>query len=788
MNRKKLVVYLSVLLCIEIVLLFLSWQTTYFHNNYCVTSPDNLVSADVARNVAVGNGYRTNSISLYEVNLYDKKGWLSDGPPWKNTYRFPFPILCMAALFKIFGDSHFVANFVYPSLFHLLSMVALFVLSYLLFRDATVSLIASFLFITINELLYTAIRNRSDSADIFFFVISLIAFFLWTDRRKFSLLFILGLIVGVSFLNRFNEGAILFLTFPIVIYMRMRLNIKELAAYAVGFLIPIMPFLAYNMKTIGVPFFSSNSYFQFVHYSVVSKYMSTFWKLNYGIDVANPFTYVLSNPGDFFIRAFHYAVESALKPFIKFGGSFWLWIPVAFASVSMRTDSKMKDLGIIFMIISLLHIVLIAPLGLTVYYIQFLYVPLIILAAKTLYEWYVSSKGAESAVDYVRQVAHKLKLQRLFLFITVCTIPFSLYNRIPLRIYILISLFTVVVAAVCILKKHLRTLVILFSLIVLLSSVLYVTRDYANKFSFKAYTTNEPSELKRIENATSPKDIVLTTLFWNTAWFSRRPSIPVPEYPDEIYFLIRKYRLNVKMIYLSSVDVFIRYSSPSIPLSYYSYYRLFDKNLPIRGFRVDSSVKGNLLLYRDDDPLQDVMDTKMIDFGGIEGASHLVYGFSSPAELDGSTVCWIVRNNQRFPFANNKFGFFKDRKLIEYDIPDAEITFLREDTRPMKRMKFRVFSANPEDEMSLVLNSNLFSYEEKGAFLGTFSLRQGWNMVEVNPGGVRPREGLNKVSFWLKQKKGSLAFLPPKTALDGKPDGGSASGTLGVAFDKAFFE
>jgi hypothetical protein len=298
MNSKTPIVYLSVLLCIEAVLLLLSWQTTYFHNPYCVTNPDNIASADVARNIVAGNGYRTDSLSLYEVALYDKKGWLSDGPPWKNTYRFPLPIFTMAALFEIFGDSHFVANFLYPSIFHLLSMVALFVLSYLLFQNGAIAFTASFLFMTINELLYTAIRQRSDSADIFFFVLSLIAFFLWGNRQKILLLFALGVIVGFSFLNRFNEGAILFLTFPIAIFFRKRLKMKELMLFTIGFILPILPFLVYNIKALGVPFFNSNSYFQFVHNSIVSKYMNPFWQLHYGVDVANPFTYLLSYPGD----------------------------------------------------------------------------------------------------------------------------------------------------------------------------------------------------------------------------------------------------------------------------------------------------------------------------------------------------------------------------------------------------------------------------------------------------------------------------------------------------------
>lgn len=788
MRQKKLILLFAGTVVLELLFIIFSWKLTYFTNPYLVINVDNLASAQVARNIAHGDGYRTNSLSLYEVALYNRKGWLSDGPPWKNTYRFPLPILSMTALFEIFGDSHFVANFLYPSLFHLLTVIALFVLTYLLFQSGIVASAASLMFITNNGLLFTML-NKSEGEDIFFFILSLIAFFLWSRRPKTSLLILLGLVLGLTFLSRFNEGAILFLTYLIVIFLANKLKFKELIVYLVGFLIPVIPYLFFSLVTLGTPFFSSNSYFQFIENSILSKYMNPWWKLNYNMDILKPFTYPLTYPADFFMKALTYIYNYTLLDFLKLRGSLWWWVPLAFVCMQRKSAGTIRKLGIIFFVTLGLHIILVAPLGLNIRYIQFLFVPLIIIAATTVYKWYDPSARSLPgfSVDPERSVPLPNRPQEILFFsLTLFVIPFSLHGMVSLTIYILTNVIMAVLLVISIIRNRLGIVLLYSVLILIVSSVLWLENRF-KMFDIRAYTAEDPAVLRKIEDTTSPGQIILASHPWNPAWFSKRPSLPIPEYPDEVYLLMKKYNLNIAAIYLSNMDMFLRYANPRIPISYHAYARLIEGAVPIKGFtRKEPEVRGSVLLYRNSDPLADILNTKEIDVGTVDSNSHLVYGFSPPGSLEGSTVCWVLRNPGSLLFDRQKFRFLEKGKVREYDNPNAEITFLRDGVNPIRHISIRLFNMNPGEAISVVINSNLFSYGETGFLIGEAQLRDGWNIIDMSLERDMLREGLNKLSFWFKEQKALSSFPVSETSLKDISAEESAE-LLSVAFDKIYF-
>ena len=788
--RKTGLLFLAAVL-IEIIFISLSWKMTYFSNQCLVISVDNLASAQVARNIIEGKGYKTDSLSLYEVALYDKKGWLSEGPPWKNTYRFPLPILSIAALFKVFGATHFVADFLYPSIFHLLSVTAVFALTYILFQNGIIAFIASFIFVT-NDGLLSTMLSKNDSADIFFFTISLIAFLAW-DRGQKIMPFVTGAVLGLSFLNRFNEGAILFFVYLIIIYFKKKLIVKEVLLYTLGFIIPILPFIFYNSVTLGTPFFSSNSYFQFIENSIVSKYMNVWYKLQYGIDVEKPLTYLLSYPADFFARSFMYIREYTLPGLFGFRRSFWWWIPLAVGLIQRPLDLKIKVLAMLFVITFILHIFLIAPLGLNIRYIQFLFVPLIIIVAKTVYEWYNTGIKFIPAfkVNPGMALAQRGGLKEIAcLSLTACIVPLSLngYDKLPMNVCIWIIGFTVVLVLTSVMKKRLILVALYSFLLLVFSSLIWMNSRY-KMWDIEAYTAEDPAVLKKIEDTTGSDSIILTTHPWNTAWFSRRPSVPVPEYADEIYLLMKRYGLKINAIYFSHFDVFARHANFRVPISYHAYARLNEYVLPVRGFtQIQPLVKGGLLLYRDNDNLEDILNTDKIDFGGVDSNSHLVFGFSSPMTLYGSTVCWVLRDTGSIPFDKQKFRFFKDKKLVEYDMPNAEITFLRDGTKPMKGMSIRLYNFNPEEAMTMVMNSNLFSYGDKGLFVATVPLHKGWNSINVPFNDeICPRSGLNKLSFWFKEKSPLSSLTDKEVYLQYMQNKGMPQQLMGIAFNKMYF-
>jgi len=567
---------------------------------------------------------------------------------------------------------------------------------------------------------------------------------------------------------------------------------KEVILYVVGFTIPILPFIFYNLTTLDTPFFSSNSYFQFIDNSIVSKYMNVWYKLQYGVDVEKPFTYFFSYPADFFSKSFMYIYKYTLPEIVTFRGSFWWWVPLAVILMRRLFDSKIKVLGMLFIITFTLHIFLIAPLGLNIHYIQFLFVPLIIIVAGTLYEWYKTT--AKFLPDFKANpqgaFTQKDKLKELsYIFLTASIVPLSLngYGKLSMNVCIWIIVFTVVLTVVSIVKGRLMPIALYSFLLLVFSSFIWMNSRY-KMWDIKAFTVEDPAVLRKIEVVTEPNNVILTTHPWNTSWFSRRPSVPMPEYADEIYLLMKKYGLNIKAVYFSHFDVYARHANFHTPISYHAYVRLNEYVLPVRGFtRVEPLAKGGLLMYRDNDELEDILNTDKIDFDEIDSNSHLAYGFSSPMTLDGSTVCWVLRDSMSIPFDNQKFGFFEGKQLIEYDNPNAEITFLRDGNKPMKGINIRLYNLNAEEKMTIVLNSNLFSYDDKGYLVATVPLHKGWNSVNLSFDEINLRGGLNKLSFWFKEKK-ALSSLPyQEVFLKHMQTEGLSQQFLGVAFDKVIF-
>ena len=251
---------------------------------------------------------------------------------------------------------------------------------------------------------------------------------------------------------------------------------------------------------------------------------------------------------------------------------------------------------------------------------------------------------------------------------------------------------------------------------------------------------------------------------------------------------MRKYGLKIGVIYFSHFDVFARHANSRTPISYHAYARLNDFVLPIRGFtRIQRFPQGSLLLYRDSDKLQDVLNTSEIDFGRDDSNSHLVYGFSSPMTVDGSTICWVLRESRAMPIDKEKYRFFRDNKLIANNAPDAEITFLRDGTKSMKNIALRLYNVNSGESMTMVLNTNLFSYGDKGILIATVPLHEGWNSIRVPLDEHYLRRGLNKLSFWFQGKR------PLASSKDGEAYSKQiqskrlAQQLLGIAFDKMYF-
>lgn len=745
MNKKRVVYLFIIILCIELFFVFYIWNITCFKNPFIVVNVDNLFSADVARNIIENKGYRTNALSLYEVNLYNRKGWLSEGPSWFNTYRFPLPILTMACLFKIFGNTHFIANFFYPTLFHFLSVIAIYTLVLLIFKNDICAYLGSLIFITNNGLLYTMV-NKNESSDIFFFTLSLILFYSFYKNCRLNLLLLLGIVLGLSFLNRFNQGAILFAFFSVFLIIKKRLDKKRFILFLLTFLIVIIPFLLYNYINIGIFFISSNSYFQILENSIISKYMNPWWKLNYSIDIEKPITYISKNTSDFLHRTYYYLKNYTVLPFFEFRGSFWWWFPIIFVLIRRLVDEKIKLLFSILLFLFIINIILLSPFCINIRYLQYLFILIIGIVSYGVYE--LSKYSYE----------HKRNHKKLFLLLTFISITISAYGNINI-IYIILLIFVFFSLTLFSSYINRKIILLIFSIMLIYQSIKWIEHRI-EMFDIYGYTDRSPSALIKIKDYLSPNEIVVTTHPWNTVWFSKRPSIPIPEYPDEIYILIKKYKLNIKAIYLSNIDIFLRHANHGTPISMYSYMSLVKQTQPIKGFNNISKLSDDsMILFRDNTNILDILDTRIIDFGKMDANSHIIYGFSEPIEFNNKKVRFLIKSPDFDIFDKQPFIFLKGDKVIKEVNPDAEITFLHfnENNIDKKRyIRLFIFNGGEITKMRVVLNVNLFSYSDIGELLASRDIENGWNLLEIQLSEKLLKDGLNKLTFWFDKKENAI--------------------------------
>src|SRR6266704_166215 len=307
-----------------------------------IINVDGLYSAEVARNLLSSKGYTTSEMTLYEVNLYFQKGWLQLGPPWNNAGRFPLPVLIRAAVFALVGNNYLAATYLYSMSFQLVAVVTVFAVSLYVFREKLTAFFASLLFAASPILIFSGINGKETTSDyaLFMIFVLLVCSLRKHTQPKLSRVLFLGLIVGITYLNRFNLGGVMLLCLiPLVVKdalsKRTPLSrmFKMIVSFAIGFILVITPLAIYNAYTFGNPIFSSNSLFQLVQFTRPVKYMNPWWKLNYPFDTANPSSAFNMFSGDILLRTIS-VMTASLIDFLAIGQTnagyswFW-WSPIA---------------------------------------------------------------------------------------------------------------------------------------------------------------------------------------------------------------------------------------------------------------------------------------------------------------------------------------------------------------------------------------------------------------------------------------------------------------------------
>jgi hypothetical protein len=659
-----------------------------------IVNVDGLYSAQVARNLLNGKGYTTNEITLYEVNLYFQKGWLQLGPPWLNSGRFPLPVLIRAALFLVVGDNYLAATYLYSMSFQLVSVILVFVVSLYFFRERLTAFFGSLFFAASPVLLFSGINGKETTSDYALFMITLGLVYYWRKqtRPKLSTVFILGLVLGITYLNRFNLGGVLLPSLiPLVVKdaLTKRVPLSRLSRmiviFAVGFALVIAPLAIYNAYTFGNPIFSSNSLFQFVQSTRPVKYMNPWWKLSYPFDTTNPLSALNMFSGDILSRT-QSTMIGTFNDFLVVGQTatgfswFW-WIPIAVSAIAgiwprltkgtgfpLTTTDQSKAQGLIWYFVIFNFSVDLPILG--------------IFSAGGEYVWYLYSAIAiltgfgftriirllqQQTPSIVGQLNFGEKWNRLSRGLTNHRIGFAIFVAILLSVAfslgqlptapmlnqpeLQLAALTIGTISTIFLFRYRRTILplVIILLVIAVPVVRYgiIGSNGDPEIVPSWITDQDPAMLQLISSLTTPNGVVLSAEPWNVAWWSNRPSVAFSEFPDEIYLMMASYKMNVQAVYIADLNsIFFR--DISAPYTYEGYRRIAFNNYSIGGFDVVkqgfSDGEPSLLLLRNNsiDPSL-FLNTKTIDMGNTSDSSHLVWGWSQITNYNGTAAAWAYR-------------------------------------------------------------------------------------------------------------------------------------------------
>jgi hypothetical protein len=690
LNRDSLSL-LAIVLLADALLLILA-ALDYYPK---IVNVDGLYSAQVANNLLSGKGYSTNEMTLYEVNLYFQKGWLQLGPPWLNSGRFPLPVLIRAALFLVVGDNYLLATYLYSMSFQLISVAAVFVVSLYMFREKLTAFFGSLFFAASPIILFSGINGKETTSDyvLFLLIIGLVYSWRKQTRPKLSRIFILGLVLGLTYLNRFNLGGVLLLSLiPLVIHDALSKRVplsrlfRMILTFAGGFALMIAPLAIYNSYAFGNPIFSSNALFQFVQFTRPVKYMNPWWKLSYPFDTTNSLSALNMFSGDIISRI-QSTMIGTFNDFLSIGGpgtgySWFWWIPIAFSAIvglwprltkgtsfpyATNAQSKAQNLiwyFVIFNLIADLPILGIFSAG--VEYVWYLYSALAILAGFGLTR-IIRLTQQQTPPSIVGQLKVGEKWNRLsrgmtnhriglaiFVSILMATVSslgqlpsFPTLNQPQLQ---LAALATGTISALLLFRYRraiLPAVLILLMLAVPIVRYGIVGSNGSPEIVPSWITDQDPGMLQLVSSLTSQNAVVLSAEPWNIAWWSHRVSVAFSEFPDETYLMMAYYKVNVQAVYIADLNsVFFR--DISAPYTYEGYRRMAFYNYSMGGFdpikQGFSDGEPSILLLRNNsiDP-SIFLNTRTIDFGNRSDSSHLVWGWSQVTDYNGTAGAWAYR-------------------------------------------------------------------------------------------------------------------------------------------------
>lgn len=796
--------YLIVLLILEVLLnalIFARFGEVAYNG-------DALYEAQVARNVLAGKGYVTSEMPLYAVNLYKEIG-LSTEAPWLNTHKFALPVYIKAVFIKIFGDNLTSITFLYSYFFHFLTLILIYFLAFKIWPDKPgLAFLTAFIFI-INPVLgfgtpYIMVSGLNLVVDAFIFLLFLYVILLWKERRSQWILFLSGFISGVAFLDRYNSGLyivaafiILFYFFVLKLYKERPLKdlliqfIKKYLIYFSGFAIIFISFFVWNLKVIGHPFLSINGLFQLLFDTQYNSFIDPWYKLEYIFPTSNPFSFALMHPIALIVKWLKYASLDIIR-FISFEGVLW-WTPLVlgYFLISRKDsgDDSVKNINFLLsftIILTILQIMILPLWAGAIAYFFYLFPVFSFAIAYFLYFIYknlfieMSLLKNGSISDIFKKIGNmaigKSTLNGLLFFLVMISLfflitdtSFGLFKILSIKSYFVIvfALFLSLGIIFISLKysKLLLTVFISLGLLYFIAQTgIIIAPSNAEILRLRWDLEDNTDNIKLLEKIDS-NGIVVSATPWNIAWWSNNnlESLPIPEYPDEIYSLETKYNQKIDTIYLNKI---IKYSFKYISYSWTAYQRAIKFGYTFDGFEVFRRLPDGIILKRIEKFSFPPM-TNLIDFGKESANSHLIWGWGENLKEDekrdyviAGKYNYLTQNKEIFQgtrIDEKKIAKDDTKEILDiliendgrriYYKPDAEVSFLADGEWKPNKAEIVLKSPINNQNIKVILNGNLLYVGQPGIDLGDFSVNNNWQKIIININSKDLNDGINKLSF-----------------------------------------
>lgn len=762
---------------------------------------DALYEAQVARNVLDGKGYTTNEMPLYAVDLYLEKG-LSLEDPWVNTHKFVLPVYLKLFFIKVFGDSLASVTFLYSYFFHFLTVLLIYFFALKLWpKNYTFAFLSSFIFLT-NPILgfgtpYIMLSGLNLGIDAFFFLLFLFVMYVWWKERKNWFLFLGGLVSGVAFLDRYNSGLFIVITFLVLAYLylskrdqtlslkhSLKIFINKYFIYLSGFGVIVALLAIWNINTTGHAFLSINGLFQLLFDTKYNSFIDPWYKLEYIFSTDNPLGFALLHPLPLLVKWFKYAALDVVR-FVAFENVLW-WTPLVLAYFILRrvyTEiTRSIDFIISFVIgIAILQVFILPFWAGSVAYFFYLFPPFSFAIAYVLYSMHTWQKQQQTDQETLRDLANRtlnapaqeilltgaLKtLVGLSLLLMVYSSFTLIFQPLSIRGY-LVGIFTLFVVGGIVLisykfKKYTLPLFVILGLTYFISQTGVITAPtQAEILQGRWDLESNPNNIKVLESL-HRGGVSLSITPWNTVWWSdnKLSALPLPEYPDQIYLLEKKYGQQIDSLYFNKIA---HYPFKYIPYAWSAYERAIKYGYGFESFDVIKRTESGIILGRTS-PLEKNI---LIDFGKQSGNSHLIWGWGENKTegnddyVSAGPYAYLGQTKSLFQGTREDEKKVTKEEIVEaptiiveashetrkwYALPHAEVTFLAYDER-FRQARMRVRSSKPGMDMTILQNGNLLYRDQPGVNLGTFNITNNWIILTIDLDEDYLNSGINKLSF-----------------------------------------